>query len=90
LTKILAHIPYASPINWVLNEGNPQKEGVPELLQEDATAENMYRSIYPLIIDSSEREEQLRILEKTTTKLSNTDDDNSSEIASIVLSYTSN
>ena len=89
LTQILAHIPYASPVNWVLNEGNPKEEGIPELLQDDATASNMYDNIYPLIIDSPERETHLKILEKTTSKLSSEEKDCSIKSAKIVISLLS-
>lgn len=87
LTQILAYIPYASPINWVLNEGRDKTEGVPELLQDDVTVDNIYNTIYPLIIDSQEREDHIRMLEKTTSKLSSTEAENSSTAAKIVLSH---
>jgi lipid-A-disaccharide synthase len=89
LTKILAYIPYASPINWVLNEGYPQKEGIPECLQENATAENIYHHIHPLITDSPEREEQLKLLEKTVGKLTYHANEKQPDIAKIVLKYIS-
>lgn len=90
LTQILADIPYASPVNWVLNEGKPFSEGVPELLQDEATAENMYQKLLPLLQDSSERKTQLETLEKTISKLSAPRQGSSEKAAETVLSYITN
>lgn len=89
LTKIIAHIPYASPINWVLNEGNEFKKGVVELLQVDATSSNMYKHILPLLNDTNKRKEQIKILEETISKLSASNINSSEKAAEVVISYLS-
>lgn len=59
LAKVLVNVPYISPVNWVAH-----KKIVPELLQTQATTENMVEEILPLLTPTKTRETQKKHLLK--------------------------
>lgn len=67
IAKRLVKIPYASPVNWVAG-----KKIIPEFIQDEYTADNLYEEVRPLIDDTDERGVQVLDLEDMRQKFRNT------------------